>query len=161
MRHAEHEILEKVLEVLEQVVDLLERIEARLFPPQSTTGTIGVDMPLEVGGTTTATLTFQDANGQPAAPPKGDGSGLNVVFSSDNEAVATVGAATDSGDTATAEVTGVSPGSYTLSAVVSNTSGAALVDDDGTTAFVQPSSVPETVTAPPPPQAVTGVITVA
>ena len=118
-------------------------------------------MPLEVGGTTTATLTFEDASGNPATPPTGDGSGLEVVFSSDNTAVATVGAATASGDTATATVTGVSAGTYNLSAVVSNTSGAALLDDDGTTAFVQPSPVSETVTAPPPPQAVTATISVA
>lgn len=160
MRHAEHEILEKVLEVLEAVVELLERIEAKLSP-QATTATIGVTMPLEVGGTTTATLTFQDANGNPATPPKGDGSGLDVAFTSDNEAVATVGPATASGDTATATVTGVSAGSYNLSAVVSNTSGVALVDDDGTTPFVQPTAVAESVTAPPPPQATTAVITVA
>ena len=102
---------------------------------------------------TTATLTFQDANGNPAAPPKGDGSGIDVTFSSDNPNV-TLGAAVASGDTATAPITGTE--AFNLSATVANTSGAALVDDDGTTPFVQPASI--AVAAPPPPQATTAVL---
>jgi hypothetical protein len=152
VRHGEHEILEKVLEVLERVVDLLERIEIRLT--QSTTAK------LSTGGTdmaTTATLTFQDASGNPAAPPKGDGSGLAVVFSSDNPNV-TLSTATSSGDTATATATITGTDAFNLSAVVSNTSGADLVDDDGTTAFVQPSPVAVAASTPPVPQAVTAVL---
>jgi hypothetical protein len=158
--HHDHEreelrLLKLIIELLEHIIDLLSH------PKQATTAKLGVTMPLSVGGTTTATLTFVDASGNPAAPPTGDGSGLDVVFTSDNTAVATVGPATASGDTATATVTGVSAGTYNLSAVVSNTSGAALLDDDGTTAFVQPASVAESVSAPPPPQATTATITVA
>ena len=106
----------------------------------------------------TATLTFTDANGDPAAPPTGDGSGLVVTFSSDNVAV-TVGTATASGDTATAEITGTD--AFNLSAVVANTSGAALLDDDGVTDFVQPAVLAVAATTPPVPQAVTGVLSVA
>ena len=87
---------------------------------------------------TTATLTFVDSTGAPAAPPNGDGSGLIVTFSSDNVAV-TVGAAVSSGDTATAPITGTD--AFNLSAVVANTSGAELLDNDGVTPFVQPSPI--------------------
>ena len=117
-------------------------------------------MALTVGSTETVTLTFEDADGNAVAPPAGDGSGLVVTISSDNTAVATVGATTASGDTATAEATGVSVGSFNYTATVANASGADLVDDDGTTAFVQPSPLAETVQAAPPAQAVTGVLSV-
>ncbi len=102
---------------------------------------------------TTATLTFVDANGNPAGPPKGDGSGLDVTFASDNPAV-TLSTASGNGDTATAEITGTE--AFNLSATVANASGAELLDDDGTTAFVQPS--PVAVAAPPPPQATTATL---
>jgi hypothetical protein len=104
---------------------------------------------------TTATLTFEDATGVAAPPPKGDGSGIVVTFSSDNPAV-TLGAATASGDTATATITGTD--AFNLSAVVANTSGVALVDDDGTTPFVQPSPIPVAASTPPTPQAVTATL---
>lgn len=104
---------------------------------------------------TTATLTFQDAEGNPASPPKGDGSGLDVTFSSDNPAV-TLGTATANGDTATAEITGTE--AFNLSAVVANTSGAALVDDDGTAPFTQPASIAVAGTTPPAPQATTATL---
>jgi hypothetical protein len=141
--------MEKVLEVLERVVHLLERLETKLF--QSTTAVLSTEQGADMA--TTATLTFQDANGNPAAPPSGDGSGLDVVFASDNAAV-TLGTASANGDTATASITGTE--AFNLSATVSNTSGAPLLDDDGTTPFVQPS--PIAVAAPPPPQAVTATL---
>ena len=116
-------------------------------------------MSIEVGATGPATLTFDDASGNPAAPPTGDGSGLVVTITSSDVTIATVGPVSASGDTATAEVTAVAVGTYTLSATVANTSGVELFDDDGTTAFVQPSSVTGTVTAAPVPQAVTATLT--
>lgn len=118
-------------------------------------------MPLTVGGTTTATLTFNDANGDAAAPPTGDGSGLTVTFNSSDVTVATVGPATLDATVYTATVTGVAAGTYSLNAAVENTSGAALTDDDGTTPFVQPAPVSETVGAAAAGQATTAVITVA
>lgn len=87
---------------------------------------------------TEAVLTFVDSAGDPASPPIGDGSGIVVTFSSDNPNV-TVGTATGSGDTATATITGTE--AFNLSATVANSSGAALMDDDGTTAFIQPPSI--------------------
>jgi len=124
-------------------------------------------MPLTVGGTTTATLGFVDvAVGTAAAPPTGDGSGLAVTFTSDTPTVATVGTAIAGTDSAgngnySATVTGVAAGSYNLGATVLNQSGAALEDDDGVTAFIQPAPVSETVTASTTNQATTAVITVA
>ena len=103
---------------------------------------------------TTATLTFTDSTGAPATPPKGDGSGLSITFASDNPAV-TLGPVSPAGDTATATITGTE--AFNLSAVVANVSSAALLDDDGTTPFVQPTAIPVagTTTA----QAVTAVLT--
>jgi hypothetical protein len=95
---------------------------------------------------TEAILTFTESDGvTPGPPPTGDGSGITVTFSSDNPAV-TVGAAARSGDTATAPITGTE--AFNLSAVVANTSGAALLDNDGTTPFVQPTSIPVAATTP-------------
>jgi hypothetical protein len=100
---------------------------------------------------TEAILTFTESDDKTAGPPPtGDGSGIVVTFSSDNPAV-TIGAATASGDTATAPITGSA--AFNLSAVVANTSGAPLLDNDGKTPFVQPSpvavaaSTPQTTTA--------------
>jgi hypothetical protein len=109
------------------------------------------------GNTMNAILTFTDGGGNPAAPPAGDGSGLVVTFSSDNPAV-TIGTATSSGDTATAPITGTE--AFNLSAVVANVSGVALLDDDGSTPFDQPSTIPVAATTPPPAQAVTAVLSV-
>jgi hypothetical protein len=168
--HEEKELLERLVEQgdvqiawLEDIDHLLTLILQLLKPPSATTAVLsieGASMPLTVGGTETVTLTFVDATGAPAAPPTGDGSGLVVTIDSDNGAVATVGPVTSSGDTATATSTGVSAGSYNLIGNVANTSGAALVDDDGTTAFVQPAALADSVTAPPPAQAVTAVLSV-
>jgi hypothetical protein len=159
--HSEKQILEALVELTRREVRLLEIIVAELLPPQAISATIGDLMPLTVGGTTTATLTFNDANGDAAAPPNGDGSGLSVVFNTSDVTIATVGTATLDGQTYTAEVTGVAEGSYTLNAAVENTSGAPLVDDDGTTAFVQPSAADGTVGVAPAGQATTAVITIA
>lgn len=148
MRHTRHE--EKgEHELLCLIVELLEEILTRLT--QSTTATLSTTQGADMA--TTATLTFQDANGNPAAPPTGDGSGLDVVFASDNPNV-TLSAATPNGDTATATITGTE--AFNLSATVASASAAPLTDDDGTTPFVQPS--PIAVAAPPPPQATTAVL---
>lgn len=135
---------------LREIRDLLRSIVAFLYREQSTTAiltTSGDNM------ATTAVLTFtQSDDTTPGPPPKGDGSGIVVTFSSDNPAV-TLGAATagPTGDTAQAAITGTD--AFNLSAVVANSSGATLLDDDGVTAFEQPSpiavaaSTPQTTTA--------------
>jgi hypothetical protein len=138
------------LRLLHEIVELLEDIKA-LLTPQSTTAVLSTQGDLMA---TTATLTFVDSTGAPAAPPKGDGSGLSIAFASDNAAV-TLCPVTPSGDTATATITGTE--AFNLSATVSNVSGAALLDDDGVTAFVQPA--PLAVPAGAAPQAVTAVLT--
>jgi hypothetical protein len=153
------------IRLLREIRNLLVRIYQELNP-QAVTAVIGGLMPLTVGGTTTATLGFVDSAGAAAQPPKGDGSGLVVTYTSDNEAVATVSAAALGADAAgngnyTATVTGVSAGTYNLGATVLNTSGAALEDDDGVTGFIQPAPVSESVTASTASQATTAVITVA
>ena len=58
-------------------------------------------------------------------------------------------------------MTGVAAGSYSLSAVVANSSGDVLNDDDGVTAFVQPIAVTGTVTSSTTNQAVTATISIA
>ena len=102
----------------------------------------------------TAVATFTDATGKPIAPPTGDGSGIVVTFASDNPAV-TIGAATGSGDLATATWTGTE--AFNLSATIANTSGAELLDNDGVTPFVQPSQIAVPATTPVD-QAVTAVL---
>lgn len=104
---------------------------------------------------------FDDDHGDIAAPPAGDGSGLVVTLASDNSAVATVGATTQGTDANgnveyTAPLTFGTDGTFNASATVANTSGADLLDDDGTTAFVQPASVAVSVAAG---QATTGTVT--
>ena len=107
------------------------------------------------------TLTYVDDTGAPAPAPKGDGSGLVVTFSSDG--TTTVGAGVASGDTVVAPLTVVDDGSVSnLTAIVANNSGTALVDDDGTTPFIQPPAFAFTAPpAPPPAQATTATLTVA
>jgi hypothetical protein len=105
-----------------------------------------------------AVLTFTDPTGAPIAPPTGDGSGVVVTFLSDNPAV-TIGSATASGNTATAPITGTA--AFNLSATVANVSGAPLLDNDGVTAFVQPSPFAVAGATTPPDQAVTGVLSAA
>jgi hypothetical protein len=166
----EHELLERLIheihtetELVREIRDLLVLVVAILDhnDQQATSATLkGSAMPLLVGSTETVTLTFVDAAGTATAPPKGDGSGLVVTIDSDTAAVATVGPTSASGDTAVATATGVSAGTFNYTATVANTSGVALVDDDGTTAFVQPSALAESVTAPPPPQATTATLSV-
>jgi hypothetical protein len=159
--HSEKQILEALVDLAERQVRLLEIIAAELLPPFAVSATIGDLMPLTVGGTTTATLTFNAADGSVVAPPKGDGSGLTVTWNSSDVTIASVGPAVLAGETYTTEVTGVAAGSYSLNAAVENTSGAPLLDDDGSTPFVQPASASGTVGAAAPAQAVTATITIA
>lgn len=97
-------------------------------------------------------LSFEDDKNDPTGPPPGDGSGLVVTFSSDTPTVATVGTAVAGTSAAglgtyEAPVTPVAEGSFNASAVVANTSGAALTDADGTTPFVQPTAIAVPVSA--------------
>jgi hypothetical protein len=129
--------------LLREIRDLLLILVGESAPQrQATTAVLST-----TGGNnmTTAILTFTDASGNPIAPPTGDGSGIVVTFASDNPAV-TVGTATGSGDQATATITGTE--AFNLSATVANASGAALLDNDGVTAFEQPSSIAVAATTP-------------
>ena len=99
-------LLKRLVELGEVEVALLKRIVAELVPFAVTAEmSLGGTMPLTVGGTTTATLGFVDASGDPAAPPTGDGSGLTVTFASNDTDVATVGTATAGTDSAAATAT--------------------------------------------------------
>src|ERR1700685_1472955 len=161
---SEKELLKDLVRLAEQEVRLLEIIVAELLPPQAVTAvtSLGGTMPLSVGGTTTATTVFQDASGATAAAPTGDGSGLTVTYNSSDVTIATVGPATLQADGSyQGTVTGVAEGTYTLNTAVENTSGGALVDDDGTTPFVKPAGVSGPVRAAPAGQAVTAVTTIA
>lgn len=160
----------KEIELLE---DIEESIEALLITSQSINDNIARLVAVLVPFATTAkltfggplmpdlTLTYVDATGTPAPAPKGDGSGITVTFASDG--TTTVGAGVASGDTVVAPLTVVDDGTVSnLTAVVANTSGAELLDDDGTTPFVQPPAFAFTAPAPPPPaQAVTATLSVA
>ena len=138
--------------LLAEVRDLLWQIVALLTTYQATTAVLDIG---EMTMATTAILTFTDATGAPITPPTGDGSGLVITFASDNPAV-TIGSATGSGNTATAPITGTD--AFNLSATVANVSGAPLLDNDGVTAFVQPSPIAVAASTPPPDQATTAVL---
>lgn len=106
---------------------------------------------LTVDSAGNAKFQFDDDHGDIVGPPQGDGSGIVVTFSSDNPSVASLAnpvgvAGTDANGLPqfTAPLTFGVDGTFNLSAEVTNESGAALVDDDGTTAFVQapPVAVP-------------------
>jgi hypothetical protein len=125
-------------------------------PNQAVTAVVtppGGPMPLTVDSTgQSLILTFEDDHGDATAPPSGDGSGLVVTLTSDNPSVASVGTAVQGTDAAgnvnySAPLTFGVDGSFNAGATVANTSGAALLDDDGVTPFVQPASVPVTVAA--------------
>ena len=168
----ELELLEDIDESLKTLIILNQGIAASLaalvaqLVPFATTAVLsqGGTMSIPSGGTTPVAVTFVDSSTPPVpqAPPTGDGSGLVVTLSADNPVV-TISALTLSGDaytgTATAgDVSVDTPFNYT--AVVANTSGAPLLDDDGTTPFVQPAALASSVTAAvvPPSQATTAVI---
>ena len=110
-------------------------------------------MGLTVDTTTgNAVLGFTDDKNDPTGPPAGDGSGLTVTFASDDAAVATPGTAVAGTDAAgnvnyEAPIAVSAEGSFGLSCVVGNASGAELLDDDGTTPFVQPQSITVPVSA--------------
>ena len=81
-----------------------------------------------VGSTATASISFEDASGDPTAPPAGNGSGpLLVTFSSDNDAVDTVDG--------NGVVTRVVLGTANISANVTNADGSPLLESDGVTPF--------------------------
>jgi hypothetical protein len=136
--------------------------------PQATTGIVSVQSQGEnVMGFTVdsaGNLLFgfsDDKNDLDVAPPTGDGTGLVVTLTSDNPATAAVGATTEGVDAAgnpqySAPLTFGVDGSFNAGATVANQSGAPLVDNDGTTPFVQPATVNVPVAAG---QAVTGEIT--
>ena len=160
-------MLEEILAETVAIHALLGDVVALLTPKppaQATTAVfIGGDMPLDVGATETVTLTFVDGNDtppSPQAPPKGDGSGLVVTIASSDSTIASVGPTTASGNTAIATASGVAVGTFTYTATVANASGAPLLDDDGTTPFIQPVPLASSVVAAPPPaaQATTGVL---
>jgi len=151
--------------VLAEVSDFLESIDANIarlvavLVPQATTATLSLG-----GSMSTLELDFTDATGTDQAAPSGDGSGLVVTFSSDG--TTTVGSAVAGTNSAgfvnyTAPLTVVDDGSVSnLTAVVANTSGAELLDNDGVTPFVQPPAFAFTAPSPPPAQATTGVLSV-
>lgn len=119
-------------------------------------------MPLTVDSTGQSLIfQFEDAHGDIAPAPAGDGSGIVVTLTSDNPAVATVGPAVAGTDAAghaqyTAPLTFTGEGTFNADATVTNTSAAPMMDDDGVTAFVNPPAVPVTVASG---QATTGVVT--
>lgn len=101
-------------------------------------------MPVAIGDTSTLTFAFTPAGGT----PPGDSGGISVTFASDNTSVATVGDTTvDSDGTYSTTVSWVGPGSVNLTALVANTDGTELFDADGTTDFVQPPALAETIEA--------------
>lgn len=145
---------------------ILVRPLAPPSPPvtrQAVTGTVSVVTPTTTseGESTMAQLTvdaagvakfqFDDDHGDIVPAPAGDGTGIVVSFVSDNPAVVSgYGPATEGVDANglpqwTASPTVVADGDFNLSASVANTSGAPLVDDDGSTAFVQAPAVPVTL----------------
>jgi len=135
MRRGLDELFEAVEELVEVVEGLVIALVALLRLRQATSAVLNIQGdPMA----STAVLTFTDSSGNPTAPPKGDGSGLVVTFESDNAAVS-IGIAVATGDTATAPITGTE--AFMLSATVANTSGAPLLDDDGSTPFIQPQPI--------------------
>lgn len=128
---------------------------------QAVTGTVSVVIADNQGDPNMGQLTvdsqgnakyqFDDDHKDVVGPPKGDGSGIVVTFASDNSAVASLAnpvgiEGTDANGLPEylAPLTFGTDGTFNLSAVVTNVSGAPLVDDDGATPFVQaaPVSVP-------------------
>ncbi len=140
-------------------------------PPQAVSGRVSVvpstnsqgePMALTVDAAGVAKFQFDDDKGDVnIAPPTGDSSGLVVTFASDNPAVVSGYDAAVQGQDAngnpewTANPTVVADGTFNLSAEVTQVSGAPLVDDDGTTPFVQPQAVAVTLAGG---QATTGTV---
>jgi hypothetical protein len=172
--HEENELLERLVELGETQLRLLAGSEESLFAIQDTLAALvalltppsdfSTTAQLSVGGTMPdLTLTFVDATGTPAAPPKGDGTGVVVTGSSDGTTSVGAFALGTDPDTVVAPLTVVDDGTVSnLTAIVANVSGAELLDDDGVTPFVQPPAFAFTAPAPPPPaQAVTATLSVA
>jgi hypothetical protein len=162
---SERRLLEKILKIDEQIRDILLDLVALLGESSQATSAT-----LSLGGSTMAntlvTLDFVDSAGLSAAAPTGDGSGLVVTFETTDDTVATVGSATEGTDasgnvnySAPIDEVGAPGAAYTISAIVANVSGAALLDDDGVTAFVQPTGVSGTVSGTTADQATTATLT--
>jgi len=163
--HETNQILREILAaingqtgLLEEMANDLEDLVVLLTPTPSAVSAVitvqgGQDMGLTVDTTTgNAVLGFTDDHEDPTNPPAGDGSGLTVTFASDDAAVATPGTAVAGTDAAgnvnyEAPIAVSAEGSFNLSCVVANTSGAPLTDDDGVTEFVQPQTVNVPVSA--------------
>lgn len=109
---------------------------------------------LTVDSAGNAKYQFDDDHDDIAAAPAGDGSGIVVTFASDTPSVASLAdpvgvAGVDANGYAEylAPLTFGVDGTFNLSAVVSNVSGAPLLDDDGVTAFAQAAPVAVPVAA--------------
>ncbi len=169
-RHSQgaHELVEELNELgkkgwllvtdFEEQLVLVRPLAAPTHTKQAVTGTVSVVAAATTQGAHMAVLTvdstgnakfqFADDHGDIVGAPAGDGSGIVVTFVSDDEAVASLAnpvgvAGTDAAGLPEylAPLTFGVDGTFNLSAVVSNTSGAPLVDDDGTTPFVQSAAV--------------------
>jgi len=158
------EIRDLLCQYLATIADDLAAVLALLSAtPQATTGKLSLIVSKGRTTMTTLELDFTDGSTDQAAPT-GDGSGLVVTFSSDG--TTSVGSAVAGTNSAgfvnyTAPLTVVDDGSVSnLTAVVANTSGAALLDNDGVTPFVQPPAFAFTAPAAPPAQATTATLSV-
>jgi hypothetical protein len=143
-----------------EVIDLLRDIRRLLRRLVAEFGArFAVTAETEFRGDQMGTLTtiFTDVDGVVTAPPTGDGTGLVVTYSASDPAV-TIGPATLSGNTYTADVTRADELSFTVATSIANTSGVTLTANDGST-FTQPAII--TVPASTPGQAVTAVTTFA
>lgn len=101
-----------------------------------------------------AVLGFVDDHNDPTGPPAGDGSGIVVTFSSDNDAVATAGASvagTDAAGNGTFDgpLTPVALGTCNIGVTIANASGTPLTLADGVTAFPDIAPAALTVVAGP------------
>jgi hypothetical protein len=110
-------------------------------------------MPITVGQTITATVSFVDASGAPTSAPAGDGSGLVYSFASSDTSQATINP--DAGNPAQGDVTfvGETPAGGTgvsFTATVGNASGSPLLDADGVTPLTQPEPSPVYTVVPGP-----------
>lgn len=141
-----HQIEVLDLEHHEAVAYYLAQFEARWnrwYPPKpisSATHAVltiqGATMASDISvdsATATVTLSFVDARGNAAAAP----AGATVAYAGDNDAVATV-------DAASGKITPVAVGTFDASATVTNADGTPTLEPDGVTPFA-PAPVSVTV----------------